>query len=171
MMLFASLLTLLTNKGLPFRVSRQFHNPQVYTQGPAESLIWHGFRNVQGHRQIEGATAGDEIGLSLDGIHAGLLVVSHLEGNQGTARKRQKRDSQQALKAHDPFIVDDSPKRREGRLDALIPLIGLDCLANSADCQFSSKFVGGTQFSIHQLLPLYFVCHLFSKRQPTYVVA
>src|SRR5260221_9314026 len=162
MVSLAVLFDCLTAKCFAFAIGSQIDNAQINPKGSIRSIrCW--FWGVNGYSQVEGAIAVDQVGLSLDEIHASLLISSYLEGNQDTSRERQEGNRQQALKAHYPLIVYNRSFSTKVRFDALISLVHLSYLANGTNSQLSSKFISGTQFAIHQLLQLHLVRHLFGK--------
>src|SRR6266566_3319846 len=164
-----SLLNLSTTECLTSAIGGYVDNAQVNTQRISRFIRrWGG--NIEGHSQIPCSIAIEQIGLPLDGIQTGLLIWPNPERYQDTALDSQKRDGQQAFEGHHALIIDDGTFWLKCGLDALVALIGFTRLANRTNSQLSRKFVGATQFAIHQLLQLKFVGGFFGKGHARYIV-
>lgn len=92
--------------------------------------------NVQRHREVEGATAIEQIGLPFNLVKTGLLIATHTEGHQDATLQSQKRNFTQSLEGHEPFIpprleraghperncvIDDLCRQVEEKLLAMTP--------------------------------------------------
>jgi Pentapeptide repeats (8 copies) len=160
----------LTAERLTFAIGGKVDYTQVDTEGVSSFIgCWSG--NVKGYSQIENAVAIEQVRLPFHRIHTGLLVCSYLEGNQDAPLEGQEGNGQQALKAHDPFIVDDSPFWLKGWLNALVSLVGFTGLTNGPNSQLSRKLVGTPQLTIHEFLQFKFVGGLLTKRDLSHIIA
>src|SRR5260370_40900214 len=99
----------------------------------------------------------------MDSIHTSLLITAHGEWDQYAARERQEGDVRESLEGHDARVIVDGSLRSKRGFDALVPFVGFTGFAYAADSQLCRQFIGGTQFSIHQLLQGKFVGRLFRK--------
>ena len=165
----AVFLNLLTAERFSKRVSRQVDDTQVYSKSSSH-FVRRGCRDFKSHRQIEDPLTIKKISLPLDGIHTRLLIPSHQEGNKHPSLKCQEGDMRQAFEGHDTGVIDDRPFWLERGLDALISLVGFTGLTNGTDSQLSRKFVGGTEFSIHQLLQLKLVGRFLGQSDRSHII-
>src|SRR2546428_2965233 len=169
MMALARLLNVFSAKCLAFTIGSQIDNAQINTERFIGGDRLRG-GNSQRHRKIEGAVAIEQVCLSFDAPHTGLLIAPDQERHEYTTRKCQQGDGSQALKGHHTLIIDDSAFRLKGGLDALIALVGFTSLADAPNSQLSSKLVRGTKFTIHKFLQLKFVGCLLSKCYRSYII-
>src|SRR6266487_4953781 len=75
-----------TAKGFTLAVSSQVDETQINAEGVSH-LIRRWRRNFQRHSQIEDTFAIEQVSLSLDRIHTGLLIETKTERNKHTARE------------------------------------------------------------------------------------
>src|SRR5260221_312931 len=105
----------------------------------------------------------DSDSLPFDTIYTRFLIATNRERNQHASRERDERNRVQTFEGHDTRIIDDSALWPKGWLDALVSLISFTGFTDSSNSQLGRKFIGGTQFAIHQLLQLKLVGCLFCK--------
>jgi len=113
-------------------------------------------------------SATDEISLSLDGIHTGLLIASNQEGDEHATGEGQQRDVCQSLKSQHALVIDSTFWTKWG-LDALIADVSFTGFANAADSQLRGELVGGTQLTIDQLLQAKLMSGVFRKGDTCYI--
>src|SRR5450759_1175263 len=162
MMPLTVVLDSLTAERFTLAVSRQIDGAKINAECVSHcTRCWR--RNFQRHSQIERSVPIDEVCLSLDSIHPGLLIRTETEWEKHTARGRQEGYGVNALKVHNALVIHNCTLWPERRLDALVSLVGFTGLADASDSQLSSKLVRGTKFAIHTFLQCKFVGCLFSK--------
>src|SRR2546428_7850158 len=150
-----------TAKGFTLAVSSQVDDAEINAEGVSHLIrSWRG--NFQCHSQIEDTLAIEQVSLSLDRIHTGLLIDTKTEGNQHTARERQEGHGVNALKVHNARVIDNRSLWPEYGFDALITLIGFTRFTDTPDSQLCGKLVRGPQFAIYQLLQTKLVSSLRS---------
>src|SRR5205807_3123209 len=127
-----------TTESFPFAVCSQVDDTKINTEG-IRRLIGSRGRDIEGDSQVECPVAIEQISLPFDGIQTGLLIASHTEGNEDATRERQERNGSQSLEGHDSLIIDESPFRLKGGLNALISLIHIGCFADGPNSQLSRQ--------------------------------
>ncbi len=167
---FAVALNSLTTKGLPFGVSSHMDNAQIDTEDPALGIVGIRCGDVECHRKEEGSMAVDQISLSLDRSHTGLLIAAHAEGNQDSPGKRQEGDLIEILEGHHTRIIDNSAFWAKRGFDAFVSLVGFRRFADATDRQLSRKLVRGPQLPIGQLLQGKLVGRLLIKGDLRHIV-
>src|SRR5437016_7500262 len=140
-----------TAEGLAFAIGSKVDDTQVNSEG-SRGFIGRRGRNIKGDCQVECPVAVEQISLPFDALYTSLLIASHTEGNKHAPLDSQQRDGHESLKRHHPFVIDDSPFRFKGRLNALISLVCFTGFADGPNSQLSGKFVRSTQLTIDQLL-------------------
>ena len=88
MMALARLLNRLSAKRLTLAIGSQIDHAEINPEGILRGIRRRG-GNIKGHSQIECSIAVQQIGLSFDASHTGLLIASDQERDKYTARKRQ----------------------------------------------------------------------------------
>ena len=169
MMALAVLLDHLTTKGFPLAIGGKVDDAQVNTERLGH-FIGRGCGDIQRHSQKERPLALEEISLSFDTVHPGLLVAADAEGNQNAPRERQERDGQQSLETHHPLIVGNRTFWPEGGVGALIAFIGFTGLATGAYRQVCRQLGGTAHLCIGLFLQCKRISRLFCKRHARYVV-
>lgn len=150
----------LSAKRLTFRVSCQSGYAQIDSKGTTFRFIRRGSRNVKGYCKVEGAVTIEQIGLSFDRVHTGLLVATHAEGDKHSPLQCQERDFIQPFKGHQTFIIGYGPFRSEGWLIALVPLVAVNNLTNSSNSHLRRQIEAFADITIDHLLKLKFVSEL-----------
>ncbi len=141
----------------------QIDHAEVNAKGSIRNIgRW--LRNMKGDCQEPRAFAIQEIGLSFDAIHTGLLIGSDAEGNQDPSVQRQERDGGKSFEGHHPLIIDDRTLWTKRRFDALITLVRITRFADGTNSQLSRQVVGRTQRTIRHFLQRKLVRNLRFKR-------
>lgn len=169
MMALARLLNGLSAECLALAIGSQLHDTQINSERSLSGGKRRGW-NFKGDCQVEGPVAVEQVGLSFDAPHTGLLITSDQEWHEDPARKRQEGDGSPSLKGHDPFIVDESTLWSKSRLDALVSFVGFTRLTDAADSQLSGKLVGCTQLAVDQFLQFKLVGCLFRKGDRSHII-
>ena len=144
-------------------VHGEVDDAQVNTEN-ANGVVWSWFWGIDHDSEVEHAFSEQEVGLPVNPVHAGFLVVADADGHTDSPVEGQDRGLFESLPREDALVVDHRAVGSELGHHGLVPLVGLAHLSDCPNCHLSRESKFFSELPIHEGLESHLVCRAIFER-------